>query len=263
MIPTLALLASTWLTSASDGGPPAPLRCLPTWYEAKVEMRDGGWGLTLKDGTHIPWDDGRVKTREEKDESPDVKDLFEVPYQTGPIRPVMGEGEIEDPGRARIERLFLATYGDSHRNVKLAKLRFFGWRIPVAERALPAFERVVKRLEDVIRQHPEHRKFVTDIGGTFFWRRIYRSRMLSTHAFGIAIDLNVGKAHYWRWQRPKLPLVWKNSVPQEIVDAFEAEGFIWGGRWLHYDTMHFEYRPEMLDPSCREPAATGSSRAPR
>jgi hypothetical protein len=23
-------------------------------------------------------------------------------------------------------------------------------------------------------------------------------------------------------------------------------GFIWGGYWYHYDTMHFEYRPELL-----------------
>src|SRR5690242_16362928 len=27
---------------------------------------------------------------------------------------------------------------------------------------------------------------------------------------------------------------------------FEQHGFIWGGRWAHYDTMHFEYRPELL-----------------
>ena len=31
-----------------------------------------------------------------------------------------------------------------------------------------------------------------------------------------------------------------------IVDVFERHGFIWGGRWFHYDTMHFEYRPELL-----------------
>jgi hypothetical protein len=43
---------------------------------------------------------------------------------------------------------------------------------------------------------------------------------------------------------------WANQIPQVIVDAFEAEGFIWGGRWYHYDTMHFEYRPELLDPAC-------------
>ena len=32
----------------------------------------------------------------------------------------------------------------------------------------------------------------------------------------------------------------------EIVRIFEKHGFIWGGRWYHYDTMHFEYRPELL-----------------
>ena len=46
-------------------------------------------------------------------------------------------------------------------------------------------------------------------------------------------------------------MIWKNRIPQEIVDAFEAEGFIWGGRWAHYDTMHFEYRPELTSPLCQ------------
>jgi hypothetical protein len=35
-------------------------------------------------------------------------------------------------------------------------------------------------------------------------------------------------------------------MPHEIVDIFERHGFIWGGKWYHYDTMHFEYRPELL-----------------
>ena len=35
-------------------------------------------------------------------------------------------------------------------------------------------------------------------------------------------------------------------MPRAIVDAFERHGFVWGGRWYHYDTMHFEYRPELL-----------------
>jgi D-alanyl-D-alanine carboxypeptidase-like protein len=33
-------------------------------------------------------------------------------------------------------------------------------------------------------------------------------------------------------------------MPRDIVDIFERHGFIWGGKW--YDTMHFEYRPELL-----------------
>ena len=69
------------------------------------------------------------------------------------------------------------------------------------------------------------------------------------HAFGAAIDLNV--AGYWLWQkrRDAAQIAYRNRIPQEIVDIFERHGFIWGGKWYHYDTMHFEYRPEMIAPA--------------
>ncbi|MGC1959145.1 MAG: M15 family metallopeptidase, partial [Pseudolabrys sp.] len=38
----------------------------------------------------------------------------------------------------------------------------------------------------------------------------------------------------------------RNRIPIEIVRIFEKQGFIWGGYWYHFDTMHFEYRPELL-----------------
>jgi hypothetical protein len=43
-------------------------------------------------------------------------------------------------------------------------------------------------------------------------------------------------------------------IPPEIVAGFERHGFIWGGRWAHFDTMHFKYRPELLsyDPKSEE-----------
>jgi hypothetical protein len=31
-----------------------------------------------------------------------------------------------------------------------------------------------------------------------------------------------------------------------VVRYFEDEGFVWGGKWLMFDTIHFEYRPEIL-----------------
>jgi hypothetical protein len=34
--------------------------------------------------------------------------------------------------------------------------------------------------------------------------------------------------------------------PEAVIKAFETFGFVWGGKWLFYDTMHFEYRPEIL-----------------
>jgi hypothetical protein len=89
-------------------------------------------------------------------------------------------------------------------------------------------------------------------GGTFNWRAIGGTERRSAHAFGIALDLNPQAADFWRWSRQR---AWKHPVPPAVVAAFEAEGFIWGGRWYHFDTMHFEYRPEMRDAAC-DPRAT-------
>jgi len=49
--------------------------------------------------------------------------------------------------------------------------------------------------------------------------------------------------------RRQCPLCHINEIPWEIVHIFEKHGFIWGGKWYHYDTMHFEYRPEMIAPA--------------
>ena len=255
LVPALTTLLV--LASGEMFGPEAPPRgllCLPRYYVGEVTRRDeGGWGLVLPDGTFLPWDDGKAKSAEEKLAGPDLEDLFATPYRTGKIEPVVGEGEIDEPGRIRLEQLLKATYGASARTVALKKLRFFGLRYPVAERALPAFERATARIAAAVEQDKNLLKWLNPIGGTWQWRTIARSNSLSTHSWGIALDLNPEKTEYWRWAIPRKPIKWKNRTPQAIVDAFEAEGFVWGGRWLHYDTMHFEYRPELLDPRCRAP----------
>ncbi|MFW5728018.1 MAG: M15 family metallopeptidase [Spirochaetota bacterium] len=46
-----------------------------------------------------------------------------------------------------------------------------------------------------------------------------------------------------RWD---LELSDRRMVPQPVIDAFEAEGFIWGGNRLFFVNMHFEYRPESI-----------------
>ncbi|MBX7113803.1 MAG: M15 family metallopeptidase [Myxococcaceae bacterium] len=237
----------------SRAAPPKGLACLTQWYRVTPEWRDGRWYGVLPDGTALVWNDGRVKTPDERFTSPDLKDMFFAPYLSGAIRPVQGEGDIDEPGRARVEQLFKATYGATAWSVsqRMRKIEFFGKRYSFHPLAHEPLKRVIARLERGVRANRRLGIFLRDIGGTWNWRTIAKSKTLSTHAWGIAIDLSVKHAHYWQWQRPKTPLRWANSFPQEIVDAFEAEGFIWGGRWLHYDTMHFEYRPELLDSSCR------------
>jgi len=114
---------------------------------------------------------------------------------------------------------------------------------------VPALGRVAGRLERARQADPSLGRFLRRLSGGFAARKIAGTDRLSAHAFGIAIDLDKSMSDYWRWQKAG-PLRWRNRIPQPIVDAFEAEGFIWGGRWWHYDTMHFEYRPELVGPVC-------------
>jgi hypothetical protein len=71
---------------------------------------------------------------------------------------------------------------------------------------------------------------------------------VSAHGHGIAIDVALKRAPYWRDAKPEPTggIAFKNEIPIEIVRIFERHGFVWGGRWYHYDTMHFEYRPELV-----------------
>lgn len=58
---------------------------------------------------------------------------------------------------------------------------------------------------------------------------------LSTHSWGIAVDLNESTN----------PLSYDGKLRTDIPDAwirqFEVRGWTWGGRWSRPDAMHFQY----------------------
>ena len=216
--------------------PPAPLVCLSKWYDVHPQQKGRAWSAVLRDGTTLPYDDAHKKSFDEQLEHPDIEDMFALRYRGGAIRPVTREND--DPGRVRWEPMFAATYGDDFVSVD-----FVGHRVQFARKAAPALLRVAARLAG----RPELAPFLHQLGGTIVKRKIAGTDRTSAHSWGIAIDIDVSHSDYWRWQKPP---GWRNRIPQAIVDAFEAEGFIWGGRWYHYDTMHFEYRPELLDERC-------------
>ena len=103
------------------------------------------------------------------------------------------------------------------------------------------------KLGQILAKDPGLRSYLFHLGGSYNRRPIAGTDRLSPHSWGLAIDLHKGK--YWRWGRnvgPMELLALQTNYPWEIVGAFEEQGFIWGGKWYHYDTMHFEYRPELL-----------------
>jgi hypothetical protein len=73
-----------------------------------------------------------------------------------------------------------------------------------------------------------------DFGGCYYPRYIASDEGsgISHHAWGIAIDINVSEGLPGR----------QPTIDRRIVDAFERQGFIWGGRFLIPDGTHFEFQ---------------------
>lgn len=72
-------------------------------------------------------------------------------------------------------------------------------------------------------------------GGMYSFRAKRSSPKLSTHAWGIAIDLDPA--------RNPMGKPWDGGaamMPAAAVKAFEERGFVWGGRWDQPDCMHFQ-----------------------
>jgi hypothetical protein len=207
--------------------------------------------LVMKDKTRIIYDDGKTKTFEEKLERPDLKDMLAQLYPAGKLADAFVPEY--DPGRFRVAAFFNAVYGDSPARVKenLTGVPFAGQMVQFNRRngAAAALAKVGEKLAELIRRRPEMRSYLFPLGGCFAWRSIAGTQRPSPHSWGAAIDLNPRHGAYWRWQKNQdgaAILRLRRSYPLEIVRIFEAEGFIWGGRWAHYDLMHFEYRPELL-----------------
>jgi hypothetical protein len=209
--------------------------------------------IIFKDGTKLLWDDGiKNKSRSLLLEKPDLKDMFNQKYttgsQNGPPAPNF------DPGRIRNEPFFLKMYGSTKRDVEknLTEItwcpKLVGQKIRVTK--INGIDKKLTEISKELDEHPELKKYLTQIGGTFTWRNISGTNRHSMHSFGMTIDINTAYSDYWQWAckctNENVTVKYKNRIPPIIVDIFERHGFIWGGKWYHYDTMHFEYRPELI-----------------
>lgn len=71
-------------------------------------------------------------------------------------------------------------------------------------------------------------------GGGFLFKMKKSGHSLSMHSYGCAVDFDP-KRNGFRDPSPNF-----KNIPQ-VVDAFESEGWTWGGRWTNpCDGMHFQ-----------------------
>lgn len=201
--------------------------------------------VTFTDGTTMTFDDGREKDFDTKLDYSDPEDMFFVAYRSDSLPPAY----LADAGRSRCEPLFKKMYGNSSAEVerKLESVDWFGQKIKFT--GVNGAAEQLRKVAAEIAQKPELRNWVK-CSGTFYWRKVRGANRQSAHSYGIAIDIAVDKSNYWLWENKgaseTTKIKYNNRIPREIVEIFEKYGFIWGGAWYHYDTMHFEYRPEIL-----------------
>lgn len=209
--------------------------------------------LILKDNTSITYDDKiQNKSFTALLNNPDIEDQFKYVYKTGKIPQKLEKNQ--DPGRIRNELLFRKMYGNSEAEVRknLVEIvwcpKLVNQKIRVTK--INGVDKKLRLISAELDNHPELKEYIKNIGGTFNWRKVNGTNRLSLHSFGMSIDINTKYSDYWQWgcgcTNENATLVYKNRIPQLIIDIFEKHGFIWGGKWYHYDTMHFEYRPELL-----------------
>ena len=209
-----------------------------------------GSDLIWRDGTRMPVGDGRPdKSLEEQLHQGTILDQLRLVYPAGVALPPQ-----QDPGRVRNRAFFDKMYGDCRAGEVAPKLTPVVW-LPKTwghTVSITSVNGVDRRLAAISRELDElpadDKKYLRPLGGTYKCRPVADTGQLSMHAWGAAIDINPAYSDYWLWHRTAdgLP-AYINRIPPEIVAVFERHGFIWGGRWAHFDTMHFEYRPELLD----------------
>lgn len=244
-------------------------------YPEFIKATDGDC-IIWHDGTKMPISDGKESSRTFQDrlDNATLLDQVSMPYLIGSEYKSTVLQKDYDPGRFRNNNFFKKMYGKTQDEVQ-KNLVTITWlpktfqkkheiQVTKINGIAEKLQHISQEFDQLVSQKPNMAEYLKEPGGTFCWRMIDGTDRPSAHSFGMTIDINVENSHYWLWDykkeqaipaeinikeqgvdNNKFPL-YRNTIPWEIVEIFEKNGFIWGGKWNHYDTMHFEYRPELI-----------------
>ena len=156
----------------------------------------------------MPLDDGKVdKPFEEWLEHPDIADMLAVPYPAGAA--AAPPAKNVDPGRARNAAFFDKVYGNCRDGEVEKNLAIVAWLPKKTKQRLPfskingaarALEAVSAELDALPASFDV---FLFPSAGTFNCRVIAGTSRVSAHGQGIAIDIALKRANYWRNDAPR------------------------------------------------------------
>jgi hypothetical protein len=266
--------------AAQGGTPPAAraeevMRALAAAYPRQIGepvYRDGDWAFTVM-GQWFYYAQGRLLPEGLRDRAGDYdpQPFYAYPTELPPW---------QDPGPAEAERLsgaarrreehpplrsrhfFDTLYRAESRDAAYGRLKtmlFLGKSILIHYSLMEELALVEERIRQEALKDPQVQRWINSISSitAWNWRNIAHTASRSFHAYGAALDLlpanyrRLGQS-YWLWAAEsnlewwRVPYEKRLHPPLPVIRAFESYGFIWGGKWMFYDTMHFEYRPEIL-----------------
>ena len=150
-----------------------------------------------------------------------------------------------------------ATRQSTETHIK--RVSFLGKYTNAHERIFAPLARVENKIRERAKTDVAVQRFIDELArvDSYNWREIGDRASRSFHSYGIALDVlprGWGQKNiYWAWRRDidpdgwmTLPLEKRWMPPSGVIEAFESEGFIWGGKWPIWDNMHFEYHPELI-----------------
>lgn len=218
----------------------------------------------MVNGREIMYVEGRMLSRE----NIPLKNTFRsiiYPYNTAAITAMFDTIPEANPNLSttyyRSSDFHIALTGGIPRNLKdsIQDVRVLGFTV----RLHTSIAEVLKKASDEILTLAKTDKSLDDflasirtISG-FRNRNVKGSANVSMHAFGFAFDLIPysydNKVAYWKWAKVLYPDTWNKKplnerwlIHPKAVTIFEKYGFIWGGKWPNYDTIHIEYRPALI-----------------
>jgi len=247
-------------------------RAFPAQIE-KIEFRSDDWAVLLR-GVWYYYAGGRLLPENELENSENYRpyQIYNYPAELPPWRELTPEeterrknwikNRNENPNPLKRSNFFIDDLWQSpnqrETEKNMERITFLGKPAKIHKLIKDITAVVEERIREAAKTDQEVQAFINSIHilEGYGWRNIAQTQSRSYHSYGLAIDLlpkSLGKKQtYWLWTSQYRDDWWNVSYneryhpPAAVIKAFEENGFIWGGKWPLFDTMHFEYRPEIL-----------------
>ncbi|MDR3147558.1 MAG: M15 family metallopeptidase [Treponema sp.] len=234
-------------------------------------FRDGDWAVPVR-GVWYYYAEGRLLPQElrsraaEYDPQPFYNYYAELPAWRTPTAEeserfrAQAQQRLQHPVK-RSQHFHDALWRATNRNEswdRAKSMRFLGRSVYVHYSIMEELALVEELILEESKTNAQVRQWINsiDVLDGWNWRNIADTESRSFHSYGAALDLlptSTGNLEtYWLWTARTrsdwwmVPYSQRLHPPAAVIRAFESYGFVWGGKWTSYDTMHFEYRPEIF-----------------